>query len=281
MCNVEEDCASYRVKDGIKILTSVPNVPYYRISEDVMEIEDYALELCSKLRDIDVPYTISDYYINKAIDNCHYPIECHKWDWPYDCTISKELEQEIAEGWTDEQGFVYSQDRKRLLKAASEVDEYWIPESVEKIERLAFVHCHFETLHIPYTCHLLDLPDEEWPVFGREDIQGCHLIWEVPYAEQDLVTDSLYVADDDCIMDEYGVVYTKNMKRLLYAKSPYDGPANKIAHMTEYTVPEGVETICSFAFLVCKEFLTLRLPHSVKIIGDNLFGEEGGEIQFY
>lgn len=278
---IGEDGAEYGMRDGIKILRAVPNVPYYRISEDVMEIEDYALELCSELWDIDVPYTISDYEIQKALDHSHYPIRCHKWDWPYDCSISEKLEKEIAEGWTDEFGYVYSQDRKRLLKAAPEVGEYWIPETVEKIERLAFVHCHFETLHIPYTCHLYDLPDDEWPIFGREDIQGCDLIWEVPYAEQDHLTEALYVAEDDCIEDEYGVVYTKNMKRLLYAKSPYDGPANKIAHMTEYTVPEGVETICSFAFLVCKEFLTLRLPHTVKVIGDNLFGEEGGEILYY
>lgn len=279
--SVGDDGAQYSTRDGIKILQQIPDVPYYRIAEDVDEIADYALELCSTLGDLDVPYTISDYEINKAVDHCHYPVKCHKWDWPYDCTISEELQQEIDEGWTDEQGFVYSQDRKRLLKAAPEIGEYWIPEGVEKIERLAFVHCHFETLHIPYTCHLHDLPNEEWPVFGREDNQGCDLIWEVPYAEQDSVTDSLYVADNDHVEDEYGVVYTKNMKRLLYARSPFDGPDNKIAHLTEYTVPEGVETICSFAFLVCKEFLTLHLPHSVKVIGDNIFGEEGGEIRFY
>ena len=279
--NVEDDGAQYCMRDDIKVLRSVPDVPYYRISEDVMEIEDYALELCSKLRDLDVPYTISDYEIQKAIDHCHYPVTCHKWDWPYDCSISEELQKEIAEGWTDEFGYVYSQDRKRLLKAAPEVGEYWIPEGVEKIEQLAFVHCHFQTLHIPYTCHLYDLPNDEWPVFGREDIQGCSLIWDRPYAEQDLIDDSLYVADDDHVEDEYGVMYTKNMKRLLTARSPFDKPDNKIVHMTEYTVPEGVETICSFAFLICKEFLTLHVPRSVKVIGDSIFGEEGGEILFY
>lgn len=277
----DDEGAVFIMRDDVKELVQVPNVPHYRIAEDVYEIGEHALELCSNLKDLDVPFTISDYQIDEAIHHCHYPVKCHMWSWPYDCTISEELQQEIDEGWTDEQGFIYSQDRKRLLKAAPDVGEYWIPESVEKIERLAFVHCHFETLHIPYTCHLYELPAEEWPVFGREDNQGCDLIWEVPYAEQDSVTDSLYVADNDQFEDEYGVVYTKNMKRLLYAKSPIDGPATKIAHMTEYTVPEGVETICSFAFLVCKEFLTLHLPHSIKVIGDNIFSEEGGEIQFY
>jgi hypothetical protein len=166
------------------------------------------------------------------------------------------------------------------LKAAPEVGEYWIPETVEKIEKLAFVQCHYETLHIPYTCHLFDLPAEEWPVFGREDNQGCEVIWDRPYAEQDLIAESEYVADDDHVVDEYGVVYTKNMKRLLYARSLYDSPTTPIVHMTDYTVPDGVETICSQSFIICKEHLTLHLPHSIKVIGDNLFGEEGGEILF-
>ena len=277
---IEADGAQYRIRDGIKILEEAPNVPYYRISEDVLEIAEYAFELCPLLREIDVPYCISDYNIQKALDHSHYPIKCHKWDWPYDCTISAELEAEIADGITDEYGYVYSLDRKRLLKAAPEVGEYWIPETVEKIERLAFVQCHYETLHIPYTCHLFDLPAEEWPVFGREDNQGCEVIWDRPYAEQDLVADSLYVSDDDHVVDEYGVVYTKNMKRLLHARSLYDSPTTPIVHMTDYTVPDGVETICSQSFIICKEHLTLHLPHSIKVIGDSLFGEEGGEILF-
>ena len=148
------------------------------------------------------------------------------------------------------------------------------------IEKLAFVKCHYETLHIPYTCHLFDLPAEEWPVFGREDNQGCEVIWDRPYAEQDLIAESEYVADDDHVVDEYGVVYTKNMKRLLYSRSLCDSPTTPIVHMTDYTVPDGVETICSQSFIICKEHLTLHLPHSIKVIGDNLFGEEGGEILF-
>ena len=95
------------------------------------------------------------------------------------------MEKEIAEGWTDEQGFVYSQDRKRLLKAPPKFKEYWIPEGVEKIDRLAFDHCLFEDLHIPYTCRMDDWPKEEWPVFGNERIQGCIWPWEKPYSEKD------------------------------------------------------------------------------------------------
>ena len=89
------------------------------------------------------------------------------------------------EGWTDEHGFVYSQDRKRLLKAPTEWKEYWIPEGVEKIDRLAFIGCKYEDLHIPYTCKTEEWPIEECPVYGSERVQGCVWPWGKPYSEKD------------------------------------------------------------------------------------------------
>ncbi len=80
---------------------------------------------------------------------------------------------------------MYSKDRKQLLKAPPKFKEYWIPEGVEKIDRLAFHHCFFEDLHIPYTCKMDDWPVEEWPVFGNERIQGSIWPWEKPYSEKD------------------------------------------------------------------------------------------------
>lgn len=47
---------------------------------------------------------------------------------------------------------------------------------------------------------------------------------------------------------------------------------------TEYHVPNGVETICSHAFALSKRYLTLSVPSSIKVIGDSLFGKEGGRI---
>ena len=148
--------------------------------------------------------------------------------------------------------------------------EYWIPEGVEKIERLAFDHCTFDTLHIPYTCNLDNLDDDDFPVFGSERAQGCFIIWDRPYAEQDTIEESLYAADDDQYEDEYHVVYTRNMKRLLFAKIEFEE--------SEYVVPNSVVTICSHAFSCHKDYMVLSIPRSIKVIGDYLFGEEGGKI---
>ena len=82
-------------------------------------------------------------------------------------------------------------------------------------------------------------------------------------------TNGLYL-DETEIINKEGVVYSGNGKRLLYADSTFD--------KTTYRVPDGVETICSYAFSVCKRFLRLSVPSSVRVIGDNLFGKEGGEI---
>ena len=46
----------------------------------------------------------------------------------------------------------------------------------------------------------------------------------------------------------------------------------------EYHVPDGVVTICSMAFATCRQFVTLHIPRSVRLIGDFVFGPGGGKI---
>lgn len=263
------DGAVFALIENGQMLVKAPNVRHYRIPETVYRLADDAFNGCTELRVLDVPYTINGYEAEKAIKNCCHQVKVQVWNWPYEHERSKELEKEIAEGCTDEYGFVYSQDRKRLLKAAN-VGVYRIPEGVEWIDRLAFVYCTFEELHIPYTCHLENLPEKEWPVFGSERVQGCVLTWDRPYSQEDEITDSLYILDETEIIKKNGVAYSGNQKRLLYADSTFDEAT--------YRVPDGVETICAYAFSICKRFLRLSVPSSVRIIGDNLFGKEGGEI---
>lgn len=171
----DEVGAVYAVIENGRMLVKAPNVKRYRIPEDVYRIAADAFKGCPDMEELDVPYSVDDYEIDNALKRCDHQFKVHLWNWSYNSTRSEALEKEIAEGYVDEYGFVYSQDRKRLLKAAPKVKEYWIPEGVEKIDRLAFHHCVFEDLHIPSTCKMEDWPVEEWPVWGNERIQGC--IW--------------------------------------------------------------------------------------------------------
>lgn len=174
----DEAGAIYAKIENGRMLVKAPNIKYYRIPEDVYRIADHAFKDCTELEEMDVPYLVDDYQIGKALKYSGHQFKVHLWNWAYDNKRSEQLEKEIAEGWTDEQGFVYSQDRKRLLKAPHKFKEYWIPEGVEKIDRLAFDHCLFEELHLPSTCKMEEWPVEEWPVWGNERVQGIVWPWE-------------------------------------------------------------------------------------------------------
>ena len=117
-----------------------------------------------------------------------------------------------------DKGFVYSKDGKRLLKAA-DADEYWIPEGVEHIEKFAFIGYTIGRVHIPYTCNM----DEDFCFPRSSEV----MIWDRPYSELDEIVDILYRGEDDEVMDEYGVKYTKNGKRLLCATDKFDGKEYK------------------------------------------------------
>ena len=94
-------------------------------------------------------------------------------------------------------------------------------------------------------------------------------VWETHY---DGTTDE---EDDDSddepyMVDDYGVNYSQDGKILKSCRLSFNE--------TYYEVPDGVEEIDIGAFGVCRHFLELSIPRSVKIIGDSIFGNEGGVI---
>ena len=149
-------------------------------------------------------------------------LKVNYWNWPYpeNCVRSDELEEEIANGFVDEFGAVYSKDGKRLLKCA-DVKNYKIREGTETVEKLD--------------------PNESW-------------------------------SDDEVYIDDEDVVCTIDRKRLLYARKGFTD--------NEYIVPEGTLTICDQSFLCHEGYLILSVPASIKVIGDDIFGKDGGKIVF-
>lgn len=260
---VDDGAVFAQIENG-RMLVKVSDVKKFRIPDDVYRIDDFAFKDCAILETVDVPYLIDDYEINKAMEHCDAQPKLRLWNWPYDSKRDGAVEKEIAEGWADPHGFVYSKDRKRLLKA-TDAKIYWIPEGVESIDRLAFVGSHIDELHIPYTCNLQDLPLDECPVFGSERVQGCVIEWDRPYSEKDYIEDVSFISDDETIVtDKYGVRYTEDGKKLVGCELQFDNE--------RYEVPDGVLTICEGAFGICQHYLVLSLPRTVRVIGDNIFG---------
>ena len=173
--------------------------------------------------------------------------------------------------WMDSHGFVYSGDGKRLLKGANVKGAYWIPEGVEEIEPGALLGCRIDTLHIPWSAHVHDYDqlvfseDEE----ENENLMPCVYFWQKDYSCRDEQTDA-FEDDGEYRIDEHDIAYSLDGHRLLFARAGFKD--------NEYHVPEGVVTICSMAFATCRQFVTLYIPQSVRLIGDFIFGPGGGKI---
>ena len=73
--------------------------------------------------------------------------------------------------------------------------------------------------------------------------------------------------DEPYKVDDYGVNYTQDGKILKGCRLSFNE--------TYYEVPDGVEEIDFGAFGICRHFLELSIPRSVKIIGDSIFGNDG------
>lgn len=167
-------------------------------------------------------------------------------------------------------GELYSEDGKVLLKCPN-LPRYQIREGCERVGDKAFVGCSLlKSLYVPYT-----FSDEAFDELMASDPTDneigniCH--WNRPYVEEVYDDNEYWYNEGDVYTDEYGVSYANDGKRLLESGMGFSE--------SEYRVPDGVLTICSNAFSWCKEYLILSVPRSIKVIGDNLFGEEGGRIE--
>lgn len=173
--------------------------------------------------------------------------------------------------WMDSYGFIYSADGKRLLKGANVNGSYWIPEGVEEIEPGALIGCKIDTLHIPLTTHV---HEHEQLVFSEDEEENEEMMpavyfWTKEYANRDEETWA-FEDEGEYYIDEHGIGYCLDGHRLLFARIEFKDD--------EYHVPDGVVTICSMAFAVCRQFVTLIIPRSVRLIGDFVFGPGGGKI---
>ena len=66
------------------------------------------------------------------------------------------------------------------------------------------------------------------------------------------------------VADEYGVIYSRDGKRLLKCSNDY---------IFEYQIKPGTEVICSFAFKDCKHLERVVIPPSVTLIGRCVFSD--------
>lgn len=78
-------------------------------------------------------------------------------------------------------------------------------------------------------------------------------VWSTEVTKEDL---------ENAVVDEFGVKYSKDWKRLLRAPSGLNG---------KYSIRKGVEVIGNSAFLFCSSLTSINIPSSVTNIGDLAF----------
>lgn len=81
--------------------------------------------------------------------------------------------------------------------------------------------------------------------------------------EEDALSTEVTKEDlENAVVDEFGVKYSKDWKRLLKAPSGLNG---------KYSIRKGVEVIGNSAFLFCSSLTSINIPSSVTNIGDLAF----------
>ena len=122
-----------------------------------------------------------------------------------------------------------------------------------------------------------DLPVTAIRYTGDSDVTGFCSVSKITIPESvekiepKMMSDGMYslrevevAEENDSYTSQNGVLYTKDMKELVYYP--------RRMSISEYAVPEGVETIGEYAAYMTGALQKVTLPSSVKTIGDWAFG---------
>ena len=150
---------------------------------------------------------------------------------------TKVTKEDLAEAYTDEYGVKFSPDRKRLLRATTDLVSYTIPDTVIVICDEAFYYRDRLTS--------LTIPNSVTTV-GSNPFRGLTL-------QLDNRSPHFYVEDN--------VLFTADKSQLIAYCS----------RQTSYCIPDSVTTIGDRAFSDCSRLNSLTIPSSVTTIGANPF----------
>ena len=144
----------------------------------------------------------------------------------------------------------------RLLFSES---DYRTPSSSKAISALQDLMCDKDFCTL-YSLFMLAL--------ARKELSACScrlFIGEKPIPSQTIEDLSTEITKDElkeAFIDEWGVKYSKDGRKLLKAPKELRGG---------YSVKEGTRIICNKAFSTCTSLTSIVIPHSVVSIGDGAF----------
>lgn len=233
-------------------------------------IDNPTRERLSNFRDIcDMFFNLTGFIVNYDEPHCYY-IAIDNFD--KGCLIhalevmSVSLESvmtDVFEEQLDRGAAVYTSSGSTIIQIPN-VAKYRIQEGTTWIAPNALKNCpRLRFLDIPYGM-----------INHHEILESVpkikYKVWDTLYDgtlpdEEDVDDDD----DQDFVLDEHMVAYSRDGKRLLFVRNGF--------HETHYSVPDGVEEIADLAFCFSPHYVELSIPRSVRIIGDDLF-TNGGHI---
>lgn len=167
------------------------------------------------------------------------------------CAVDADLTEKDA---------IYSPSGAYIIQIP-DVPHYSIKEGTLYVSPMAARHCsQLQKLDVPVEMLFDDSSLCEYP-------KGLKVkVWKTHYDGSSIEEDD--DDDDDMpVFDDHDVGYSKDGKALTGCRYTFND--------TRYEVPDGVEVIDDFAFLFCRHFVELSIPRSVRVIGDNIFGNGG------
>ena len=166
---------------------------------------------------------------------------------------TKVTDKDLAEAYTDEYGVKFSPDRKRLLKAPSDLVSYTIPNTVTSIGDSAFWYCSSLTL--------LTIPNSVTAI-GEWAFRGCSRLT------------SLTIPDSVSVIGGGAFAECSSLTSLTIPSSVTsigDRAFEGCSRLTSLTIPDSVTVIGSGAFAGCLSLTSLTIPDSVTTIEANPF----------
>ena len=179
-------------------------------------------------------------------------------------------EEDLANAWTDEYGVKYSKDRKRLLKAPSNITNYHVLDGTIIICNEAFFN-----IEKGYTIGKYEV-EEIYYVSLLESITlptSIRVIGDLAFADCRLLN-SIIIQDGVKSIGKSAFINCKKLSSVIISNG-----IQTISHslfkgcdkLISVSIPNSVEVIESAAFYRCKSLVSVVFPDNVKVIGDFAF----------
>ena len=250
--------------------------------------EAYVYDYEGDATDIVIPETLGGYTV-KTIEIHYYGTEVKTLSIPsgvIDCTIRSDrigyiYVDEANQTFKSVDGALYTKDGKELvLYPYKESKDLVISEGTETIWDNAMSKLEVETISLPSTLKYVNIYVEDAETMYQKVEE--YLSDVLPGSQ--MLRDVYVSGDNENIVSVDGIVYSKDMKRLVFCPRGKDGEITVderteiIGHeafseskVTKITLPEGLTSIEYSAFSNCTNLTELNIPKGVTEFNKDMF----------